>query len=258
MGRPSIVTLAREILWTKHYLGVSVLAALCCTFGRWSSWRSAWLSVVAAQMGGIIYILLHPARHGYLDQPLMMFWAVALGLFLAEVCQAAGPSRWSVAIAVVLVFAFQYPHARFTGSLGLAMRGAPDGAAGRREIWRRQADNATAELSWEDFDELRDWIQTQTTPETRIANFVWGANFATNVSRLPALPVEGPWLWYHPASEPRFISSLRKHPDTLLLWIPEKFDQQYGSFPELVELIRTEYEPVSQIGPVQIRRRMTR
>ncbi len=255
MGRPSMVTLLREILWTKHHLGVAMLAAVCGVAGRWSEWRRTWLSVVTALGGGLFYILLHPARHSYLEQPFLAFWAVALGLFLAEVCRAPIPARWTIPIVLVMAVAFQHSHSHFTGSLSLALGGAPAGAEGRHEIWRRQSAKASADLTWEEFDELRKWLLTDTNPETRIANFCWGVNFATNVGRLPALPVEGPWLWYHAASEPRFRSSLQKHADTVLLWNPEKFDQQYGSFPELVELIRTEYEPATQIGAVEVRRR---
>src|SRR5262249_25346257 len=114
-GRPSFGTLLREVFWTKSYIGVSVLISAVAIWAPWARWRSAWAVLFLPQLGGVFYIIMHPARHNYLEQPLMAGWSLGLGLFLAELCAAPLDRWWAVTVSLVLVLAFQYPHAQYNG-----------------------------------------------------------------------------------------------------------------------------------------------
>ena len=186
----------------------------------------------------------------------MAAWALALGLFLAELCRRPIERCWGVTIALVLALSFQYSHAKFMGSLKIAWRSVL-GQNERIEAWRRQAD-ACFSVSWEDFASLRHWLVENTTPDTRIANLAPFINLASNVNRLPAIPIEGTWLWYHRESEPPVRHALQADRDIVVIWNPATFDAEIGDFPELREVIRTQYTPVAQFGVLEVRQNLSR
>jgi hypothetical protein len=253
-GRPSPMTLLREVFWAKSFIGVSLVISGCGIVAPWARWRSIWAVTLATQLGGIVYIWLHPARHNYLEQPLMAAWALGLGLFVAEICAAGFTRSWTITLAIVLTIAFQYPRAQYNGSVRLALRSLM-GKASRIDTWRRQAAGPWSDVPWEDYVAARDWIGANTSPETRIANAAWGINLASNLGRLPALPIEIPWLWYHRDSEPRIREALKADRDIVLVWFPDTFRMQIGEFPELLAVIQDDYEPVARLGRIELRRR---
>jgi hypothetical protein len=254
-GRPGVQTLLREVFWTKSYIGVSVLIAASGIWAPWMRWRSVWAVIFLTQVGSVLYILMHPARHNYLEQPLMAAWALGFGLFLAEICAAPIERWWAVTVAVVLALALQYSRSQYNGSLRLALRSIL-GRADRLETWKRQTSGPWGDIAWEDYMSTRDWISANTSDQTRIANLAWGINLASNVGRLPALPIEGPWLWYHRDSEPRVRRALQANRDIVLIWYPDTFARQIGEFPDLMQVIEAEYESVARFGKIELRRRI--
>jgi hypothetical protein len=254
-GRPAFSTLLREAFWTKSYIGVSIVVAACGSCAPWMRWRPVWRVVLATQLGGLLYILMHPARHNYLEQPLMAAWALGMGLFLAEIVAAPIERRWSITIAVILALVFQYPHAQYNGSVRLAFKSLL-GRSERLDVWKRKGPGPTANVAWDDYASARHWISQNTSSDTRIANMAWGIYLASNLERLPALPIEIPWIWYHRDSEPRIRQALEADRDMVLIWTPDTFRQQIGDFPELMRVIERDYEPAASFGSIEIRRRM--
>jgi hypothetical protein len=252
-ARPAVSTLLREVFWAKPYLGLSILIAVGSIFAGWIRWRAVWVVVLLAQLGGLAYMWVHPARHNYLEHPLMATWALGLGLFLAEIGAAPIERGWAVTIGLVLALSFQYPHTNFMGSFRLAARSML-GKAARIDAWRRQASTCFS-LSWEEFTELRHWIADNTTLDTRLANLTPGIILGSDVNRLPAIPIEGTWLWYHHDTEPAVREALQAERDIVVLWNPETFEDQIGSFPELIDVIKTDYESVARFGPMEVRRK---
>lgn len=219
-----------------------------------------WLTALA---GVLLYAPLSPARHPYLDHPLWLIWSVNVAVLTGLILASGVPAKWQL-FALLLVLgtgATARPQFCRPGPLRDAIAALREG---REPVaapagYRRPLHNPPP---WADYRALLAYLRAHTDPSTRVACLLEGVAVTGPTGRLSALPAESAtWLYMvKPGDEPRFVQSLERADDSVVVWDPARSRAGTGPdtpplFPDLDAAVRRLYRPDARFGAIEVWRR---
>lgn len=218
----------------------------------------------------LLYKPLSPVAHGYLDHPRALIWTVNLGVltgWLLQAIEIVPPLRLAglgFCLALTLPFLPRYwiPSASVRALHSLAQGSDPFLPPPGCADLLTNGDGKPSHYSWHDYRNVLAYLRQQTTRSTRVANMLRVLPFpALNgpTGRLTPFPAAGGILYVgliDPSAGPAFARSLASSPDAVIVWIPEEFGVDFTmELPEVVDVIRSLYEPAIRFGQIEVWRR---
>lgn len=254
------VELVRELMEFAYLAMAGGVALLVWTRGRVDRRLcGAWLAAFGA---ALIYKPMSPVPHAYLIQPLTLICSVLGGLLFYLARSWPGSTPVTQALVLLLLIGFQVNgrprFCNFETALA-APRALASGVEPAREPmgfefspWAKRG----AGYKWADYRALLDYLRTQTSPDTRIANVLRGYPPLTSaVGRLSALPAESiAWcLMIRGDDEAEFARALEAQTDSVVVWAPEEVGRRSKfDLDVLAPTIRRLYEPAEAFGPIEV------
>lgn len=224
---------------------------------------NVWLAAFAGVMW---YRPLSPIGHAYLLQPLMLVWTVLaanlagviVNIFLRENGSAFRLAWLTLLLAAVNpgrpIFSNPESSLKAMGALaaGTDPLTAPLGYRHNLAVIK------TPPYDWLDYRSMLEYLRTQTSPSTRVANALKRMPAVTGpAGRLSVFRAESlEWLLVRPQDEELFADALDRDRDAIVVWDPEAPNRDsFFTLEKLGPVIRRRYEPAAKFGYIEVWKR---
>lgn len=220
-----------------------------------------------------LYRPLSPFSHAYLSHPLAIVTAINVAVlvqFLREMPAGSATVRL-VAVLLALGLSVVVRPAQVNPRLAIeAVSVLRRGEMPKEAPPGYRPDGAVvfaAYYPWKDYRAVLEYVQTRTSPGTRIANALQGAPAITGpTGQGSAFPAESvAWLFMvNPDEERAFAESLERAEDSIVVWAPSEigYNPKTGDrfdLERIVPVIRRLYERETTFGVIEVwRRKRTR
>ncbi|MDR3637384.1 MAG: hypothetical protein P4L84_26505 [Isosphaeraceae bacterium] len=219
-------------------------------------------TVLTAYLFVALYKPLSPIPAPYLDTPLRLIWSLNLALIVAMV-MSLEPLVPALRLATVLAILplgittqprFCEASRALQAVRDLRSQGEPEQTpAGYTHSYLRSP------YPWSDYRKVLAYLRSHTGQATRVANALKHDPAITGpAGRVPAFSAESlAWLrLVNPADEPRFVESLERATDSVVVWSPrEAGNGEKPLVPSLFAAIERLYEPEARFGVIEVWRR---
>lgn len=270
-NRRSFMTLMRHQLDTKIiFLGLIALVVNFISARKDKSLLRLNMTWLIAYVSFLNYMVICPVRHAYTEIPMEIMAGVVAGIGFQTFWNTTSFSHFYRLIVILFWFIYYFPgqpeYCQFEPSARAIvsfvkwddLKQSPPGSSGiLKDTQAPQSDS----YSWQDYQEVLKFIRNETTPDTRVGNFLRTHPFpALNgmTGRLTLWPVGEGILWLHSVNrdlEPRFAKSLNQPSPAMIVWIADGEPGAIYKFPLIESVIRERYEPFKKFGRFDVWRK---
>lgn len=269
-GRYNSVTptgFVKEFL--AQFLNLKLLVTIVGLILLFDRARPSTRRIAATWLAGLACVALYrpssPIPHAYLTHPLMLTWAISVGVLVAVVLEAGWGSAALRLTAVLLVLALGVTaKPRFSNPVGSWeafgwLRRGTDPESPPTGYTTNAESPSAGRYEWEDYRRLLDYLRRELDPKLKVANALRHVPAVTGpTGRTPAFPAESvAWIRVvNSRDEQEFVGALEGTPDSVVVWDPSNPEPWRFPRPKLLHAaIEERYEPAKKFGLIEVWRR---
>jgi hypothetical protein len=228
--------------------------------------RNQILIWLIASISFLFYAPICPVRHEYTRIPMEIMAAVGCGIGMQLFYHDLKLPAWFRSVMLCFWFTYYFPGWPAYCDANAAVRSTAalvqwqDLGFSPPGCYRTITDKAIVKNSytWSEYQTLLRYIREETSPETRVVNFLRCHPFPPvngMTGRLTLWPVGEGILWLHSVTldlEPDFAERLTGPEPAIVVWIEEGETGTIFPFPLIERTIREHYQPLKKIGQFDI------